>query len=140
MTTRNCVFSDPHNIERCTECGATIDLCMCVNIDDSAHQRLASPEGIVIAMIRGELSANPTDGSAGSQHLLVSLMQEVGELAQAMIEHDRIQETTVQMVLRKAVQAAAVTIQIATRGDDNFLYIFPLIEEDLPKGPVSDRF
>jgi hypothetical protein len=44
------------------------------------------------------------------------------------------------MVLREAVQVASMAIRIATEGDDNFAYMFPTVEEELPRGPVQDRF
>ena len=30
--------------------------------------------------------------------------------------------------------------RVATEGDSNFSYVFPAVEEDLPRGPVADRF
>ena len=139
MTDRSCTFLDPHMQERCTECGVTIDLCTCVNINDSAHERLASPDGIVITMIRGELAAARTK-FPGSTHQLVALGEEFGELCQAMMEHDVDGSQSTVMVLREAVQVAAMAIRVATEGDENFAYQFPREEEELPRGPVSDRF
>ena len=67
-------------------------------------------------------------------------MEEAGKLARGLIKHDREQEVTIQEVLRRAVTTAAMAIRIATEGDDNFKYLFPTVEEDLPRGPVTDRF
>ena len=139
MPDRSCTYLDPHNIPACTECGSGVDLCICVRPDDMAHERLTSLDGIVITMVRGELAAArgkfPT-----SLHHLAALMEEVGELAQALMEHDRDGSQTIAMVLREAVQVATMAIRVATEGDDNFAYIFPNVEEELPRGPVTDRF
>lgn len=139
MNERSCTFLDPQLQERCTECGVTIDLCLCVNINDSAHERLASPDGLVITMIRGELQAARKQFPR-TTHMLAALMEEVGELAQAMMEHDVDGSQTTAQVLREAVQVATMAIRVATEGDENFVYQFPTVEEELPSGPVSDRF
>ena len=67
-------------------------------------------------------------------------MEEVGELAQALMEHDRSQGTSVQEVMREAVQCAAMSIRIAVEGDENFMYEFPILEEKLPSGPVGRTY
>lgn len=136
---RTCTFLDQQNTERCTECGVSIDLCLCANVDLSAHQRLNSTDGMIISMIRGELDA-ARGKFPGSTHQLAALMEEVGELAQAMMEHDRDGSQTVQEVLREAVQVAAMAIRVAAEGDENFVYQFPIVEEDLPRGPVGGRY
>lgn len=137
MIDRTCTFLDQHRMQRCTECSATIDLCLCVDVDVQALDRLTSPDGIVISMVRGELDA-ARKKFPDNLHQLVALMEEVGELAQAMMEHDRDGSQTIQMVLREAVQVASMAIRVATEGDENFSYLFPSIEEDLPRGPVGD--
>lgn len=137
--TRTCSYTDPHNIPRCTECGITLDLCLCVNVEGSAHERNNSADGIVLSMIRGELDAARSEYPDG-QHALAALLEEAGKLARGLIKHDRAQEVSTQEVLRRAVTTAVMAIRIATEGDDNFKYLFPTVEEALPKGPVSDRF
>lgn len=123
----------------CTECGSGLDLCTCVRPDDMAHERLTSPDGLVIRMIRDELVAART-AFPGDLHMLAALVEEVGEVAKGLMEHDLGLGTTTQQVLREAVQVACMAIRVATEGDANFSYVFPAIEEDLPKGPVADRF
>lgn len=137
--TRTCTYVDPHNIQRCTECGITTDLCLCMNVEGFAHDRLHSPDGIVMTLVRGELDA-ARGKFPDSTHQLAALMEEVGELAQALMEHDRDGAQTIAMVLREAVQVASMAIRLATEGDNNFKYVFPATEEDLPRGPVTDRF
>jgi hypothetical protein len=130
MTDRTCTYHDPWNIVRCTECGTTVDLCVCANVTLSAHERLNSSDGIVIRMVRGELDAARAS-FPNATHMVVALMEEVGELAQAMIDHDRSGSKTPHEVLREAVQVASMAIRIAVEGDDNFSYLFPV--------PVSEQ-
>lgn len=137
MIDRTCTFLDIHRTPRCTECSATLELCQCVDPDTQALERLTNPDGIVITMIRGELDA-ARKKFPDNLHQLVALMEEVGELAQAMMEHDRDGSQTVQMVLRECVQVAAMAIRVATEGDENFAYLFPQTEEDLPSGPRGE--
>lgn len=137
--TRTCSYSDPQNMGRCTECGITLDLCLCANVNLSAHQRLNSADGIIISMVRGELDAARKQFPE-TTHMLAALTKNVGELAQAMMEHDRDSSQTTQQVLREAVQVATMAIRIAAEGDENFVYQFPVVEEDLPRGPVGGRY
>ncbi len=136
---RTCTYSNRHNIECCTECGLGIDLCQCVEPDHIAEHRLTSPDGLVFMMIRDEVKA-ARDKFPETTHMLAALVEEVGELSQAMMEHDRAQGTSVQEVLREAVQVAAMAVRVAVEGDNNFLYEFPVVEDELPRGPVGGQY
>ena len=139
MTTRSCTFLNRHNTVCCTECGSDLSLCQCVAWDEAAYNRLTSPDGLVFVMIRDELKAART-AFPTTTHMLTALVEEVGEVAKALMEHDRKEGTSVQEVLREAVQVASMAIRIAVEGDDNFLYEFPVTEDDLPRGPVSRQY
>lgn len=139
MPDRSCTYLDPHNLPCCTECGSSLDLCMCVRPDDMAHERLTSVDGLVIRMIRDELVADRT-ADPDTTHRLATLMEKVGLLSTAMARHDAGLGTSPQEILREAVQAAAMAIRVATEGDGNYRYVFPMVEDELPKGPVADRF
>lgn len=139
MSDRSCTYSDPHNTPACTECGRGIELCVCVRPDDMAHERLHSVDGQVIRMIHDELIADRT-ADPNTVHMLATLMEKVGLLSTAMARHDAALGTSSQEVLREAVQVACMAIRVASEGDSNYRYLFPQIETELPKGPVSDRF
>jgi len=139
MTTRSCTFINPHNTVCCTECGSDLSLCQCVAWDQAAHDRLTSPDGLVFVMIRDELVAS-REAFPETTHKLAALMEEVGELAQAMMHHDRKLGISTQEVLREAVQVATVALRIAVEGDDNFLYEFPIVEDELPRGPMGRTY
>jgi len=136
---RNCTYLNKHTVECCTECGLGIDFCQCVDADGKAEHRLTSPDGLVMKMISDELAA-AREAFPKTTHMLAALVEEVGELSQALMEHDRQQGTSVQEVLREAIQVAAMAVRIAVEGDDNFLYEFPVIEDDLPRGPVGGQY
>lgn len=139
MTTRSCTFINSHNVTCCTECGSDLSLCQCVAWDEAAYDRLTSADGLVFVMIRDELKA-ARGAFPGTTHMLCALVEEVGEVAKAIMEHDRKQGTSVQEVLREAVQVASMAIRLAVEGDDNFLYEFPIVEDELPRGPVSRQY
>lgn len=135
---RACTYVDDHAMERCTECGVSIDLCNC-DYEASARARNNTADGEVIKMIYGELRAARASFPE-TTHMLVALGEEYGELCQAMIDHDRSQAKSTNEVLREAVQVATMAIRVATEGDDNFLYQYPRVEEDLPRGPVGGQY
>lgn len=90
-------------------------------------------------MVRDEIAAARA-ADPDITHRLATLMEKVGLLSTAMAQHDSGLGTSTQEVLRAAVQVASMAIRVATEGDGNYLYIFPQVEEDLPRGPVTDRF
>lgn len=139
MTTRSCTFLNKHNTVCCTECGSGLELCQCVAWDEAAHDRLTSPDGLLFVMIRDELKAARA-AFPGNTHMLCALVEEVGEVAKAMMEHDRKEGTSVQEVLREAVQVASMAIRVAVEGDENFLYEFPIVEDELPRGPMGRTY
>jgi hypothetical protein len=104
-----------------------------------AYERLTSVDGLVIRMIRSELVADRT-ADPDTTHMLATLMEKVGLLSTAMARHDAALGTSPQEVLREAVQVAAMAIRVASEGDNNYRYVFPMVEDELPKGPVADRF
>ena len=136
---RTCTYRDRRNTLCCTECGSDLTICQCQAVDEMAQERWTSPDGLVMKMITDELAA-AREAFPGKTHMLAALLEEVGELAQAMIQHDRKQGTSVHEVLREAVQVAAMAIRLAVEGDDNFLYAFPVVEEELPRGPVGRQY
>lgn len=136
---RSCTYANPYNTQCCTECGQSVELCQCVNHDQAAHDRLTSPDGLVFIMVRDELRS-ARGAFPGTTHALAALVEEVGELAEALMEHDRKQGTSVSEVLREAVQVACMGIRIAVEGDENFAYEFPVVEDELPRGPVGRQY
>ena len=139
MAERTCTYMDLHNAPACTECGSDLSLCTCVNPDGIAYGRLNSPDGIVIRMVRDEIAAARA-ADPDTTHRLATLMEKVGLLSTALARHDAGLGTSPQEVLREAVQAAAMAIRVATEGDGNYLYLFPAVEPDLPRGPVSRQY
>jgi len=57
----------------------------------------------------------------GHKHKFAALVEEVGELAQALIDHDRGEQTASQ-VYAEAVQVAAMAIRVAEEGSAEFGY------------------
>ncbi len=139
MPERTCTYRDKHNTICCTECGSDLTICQCPSPDAQAQERLTSPDGLVMKMVADEVAA-AREAFPGKTHMLAALVEEVGEVAQAIMQHDRKQGTSVHEVLREAVQVGAMAIRLAVEGDDNFLYSFPVVEDELPRGPVSRQY
>jgi NTP pyrophosphatase (non-canonical NTP hydrolase) len=139
MTDRTCTYRDKRNTLCCTECGSDLSLCQCPSPNEQAQERWTSPDGLVMKMITDELVA-ARGAFPGTTHMLAALVEEVGEVAQAMMHHDLKQGTSVHEVLREAVQVGCMAVRLAVEGDDNFLYSFPVVEDELPRGPVSRQY
>lgn len=72
------------------------------------------PSGVTIHAVIAEV-LNARTKFPGNKHLLAALTEEVGELAQAMLQdrpHDEIE--------REAIQVAAVAVRIIEEGDSAF--------------------
>lgn len=54
-----------------------------------------------------------------NHHKLTALMEEVGELANALLEHDRGNDTS-EHVFQEAIQVAATALRLACEGDSHF--------------------
>lgn len=57
----------------------------------------------------------------GTKHVLPALMEEVGELAQAFLDHSYGKDTP-EHIYQEAVQAAAMAMRCAEEGDTTFDY------------------
>jgi len=120
---RECAYRDPHGVVRCTECRRDLDTCLCPDVNAIAQERLTGPDAILFNLIHGELAA-ARDKFPMPNKCLAALGEEVGELFQAMLQHEDGQQTP-QQVLREAVQVASAAIRLATEGDMDFTYEFP---------------
>jgi NTP pyrophosphatase (non-canonical NTP hydrolase) len=58
-----------------------------------------------------------------NKHKLAALVEEVGELAQALLHHDRGKATGAE-VFAEAIQVAVMAIRIAEEGSAEFAYAF----------------
>lgn len=56
-----------------------------------------------------------------TKYLLAALVEEVGELAQALIDHSR-GKTTAEHIYEEAIQVAAMAIRLAEEGSEEFPY------------------
>jgi hypothetical protein len=69
--------------------------------------------------------------------MLAALTEEVGELAQALIDHSR-GKTTASHVFKEAIQVAAMAIRVAEEGDASFPYEYTYdCYRDFPAGVMG---
>jgi hypothetical protein len=96
--------------------------------DESAQRRLWSPDGKMIRAIRGELQ-QAREAFPNNHYLLPALMEEVGELSAALLEHSLTGSPTASEVFHEAIQVATMAIRLGVEGDRDFSYepfeIFP---------------
>ena len=127
---RDCSYRDPRGTQRCTECGAPLDLCHCEEPDDVAHERLWTAEGRTMTMIRNEVE-KALESGIGPRHLLAQLNAEIGQINYQFYVHDDIARTqgetgeqgvTAEEVYRSLVRACSLAIRLAIAGDPNFAY------------------
>lgn len=72
----------------------------------------------------------------GARHKLAALMEEVGELAQALIDHDR-GKATAEDIYLEAIQVASTAVRVALEGSEEFSYTY---SENLPVRLQATRF
>ncbi len=65
----------------------------------------------------------------GNKHLLAALMEEVGELANALLEEEYGEGVSSADVYREAVQVAAMAMRIADEGEPGFAKYTPPAEK-----------
>lgn len=82
-------------------------------MSDSSIDRILSDIQSELMAARSKFPSN--------EHNLAALTEEVGELANAMIEHHR-GNLDAQNIWEEAVQVAVMAIRVATEGDSTFSY------------------
>jgi antirestriction protein len=82
----------------------------------------------MIRAIRGELRLS-REAFPGNHYIHAALIEEVGELSKALMEHSTSGKITAAELFHEAIQVAAMAIRIGTEGDRDFAYepyeIFP---------------
>lgn len=121
MPVRNCTYYDHRRRARCTECNADISLCQCEDPDYLARERLTSRDGQMMVAIRNEIRQARAE-FPHNHYMLPVLVEEMGRLAKAIVEHSLGKEVTTAEVFQEAVQVAVMTIRLATEGDADFSY------------------
>ena len=84
----------------------------------------AEPSAPTFEAIRAELSRARAKFPS-NRHMLAALTEEVGELAQAMIDNHR-QKASADAVRDEAIQVATMAIRVAEEGDADFSYACPV--------------
>jgi len=110
---RTCSYADSRNTERCTECGMSVDLCQCQNVDDKASARLASPEGeFLTAVWRQTAQGNPR------YNLLEHSLEQFGKVAILLTKADSPDSE----IYRSLVQLCVLLTALAAQGAPEYTY------------------
>lgn len=114
---RSCSFLNRRRQEFCTECGADLTLCVCEDPDEAAHQRLNSSEGQFIRAVGAAL-----DAPGINDHLYESLVEKVGDLGAALVDHNQTRSPAPDEIYRILVEIATFATRIATEGTPEYAY------------------
>ena len=120
---RSHTYQDPFNRhEKCCECGQSVSVCICTDLDEKAHWRLHSPLGLTIKTLSDQI-VNRQQAGKSNHYLLIKLMKGVGSLADNMATLTEGGEVaTPQIVFQEAITIAELAIRIAIEGDADFGY------------------
>src|SRR5262245_9808672 len=121
MATRTCTFVDRRAQLRCTECGLTLDLCVCPAPDEQAFRRIASNEGTFLNRVRAEI-ALADERAEGNQFLSVQIHKQAGIVSGLLLSHHDGQGASPQEILQALVQTAVLVTRLAIEGDGEFSY------------------
>jgi len=115
---RICTFLDPRQKERCTECGITIDLCQCRDVNQSAYERTQTPEGEFLRAIEAE-----TVHFERTTHRFESLVKLVGELGVKLVSNADTGSPAPSDIYQTLAKIGAVTVKLGSGGTDEYPYI-----------------
>lgn len=114
---RPCTYLDPRGRERCTECGVTIDLCLCVNPSDKANFRHVSAIGQFTRAVYEEASANTV-----GRNLFEHLVEQVGQIGAALVSNLDTNSPNDNEIRQLMVKAGRTLTLLAAEGTPEYPY------------------
>ena len=94
------------------------------------------PAELFLDLVQEEIEKS-RESFPSNEHKLAALQEEVGELAEALIEHDA-GSLSFEAVTMEAVQAAAMAVRVGCEGDASFAYSFPQDNQSNEQNPTGD--
>lgn len=117
MTDRTCTFYDGRRRLRCTECGRTVDLCQCVEVDEIASRRIASRIGRFLN------DAFNVDGALiPHKHLAETILANYGAILTKIVQHDTDRSIAESEIYRDLVFLTSLLATLATSGTPEYAY------------------
>lgn len=119
MVERACSYHDRRRRIRCTECNLTVDLCVCVDVEEMAFKRLNSGTGKFLREVFAEaqdFEHNPQD------HLLERIISELGMVSMKLIQNDKDRSVPDTDVRRELVRLAGAVTLLAAIGTPEYAY------------------
>jgi len=119
MSRATCIYRDRRGRDRCTECSLHVDLCLCSDPDELAHQRLSTEENLFLR----EVSQRVGEIKKESSHLFEELVQEVGIVGTALVSHNKHRTPAPDVIAKNLITVAALATRLAVSGTEE--YSFP---------------
>jgi hypothetical protein len=119
MTPRTCSYYDRRRRLRCTECNVTLDLCQCIEVEETAYKRLNTITGTFVQEVLREaqnFEHQPLD------HLLERTISELGMVAMKLIQNDKDRSIPDTEVRHELVRLAATITLLAAIGTPEYAY------------------
>jgi hypothetical protein len=118
MDIRVCNFLDHGGKLRCTECGVTVDLCLCTDVSEKAESRLKDEHQ---QFLREVASLYESDEFA-EDHLFAELVQEIGNVGSKLVSHTRNRTPAPAEIHRNLLRVAVLVTRIAVEGTGEYSY------------------
>ena len=115
---RTCTFLDSRQRELCTECGSGLDLCVCVEPDTLALERLKSPPGKFLTEVLVAEEGLPSS----ENHLFEKITKALGEAAEQLVSHAEQRSPSPDVIRRNLVQLGALLTRLASVGTEEYPY------------------
>lgn len=116
IPTRPCVYFDRRNAERCTECGNTIALCLCMEVNDQAFERTTSEVGLFLREVWLARKTAPANST------LEELFAQIG-LAAAQLVKNRDSGTPPDADIRRTfIRAGVLLVTLGALGTPEYTY------------------
>lgn len=125
---RPCVYKDHRLVERCTECGVTLDLCLCREPAEAAARRLGSDSGRFLAQVLQQVFKAEDDGTPNTD--LAALLQiQAADALEHLLRANRSSQivsdaggSSMPNVRQALIEVAALATRLATQGDPLYAY------------------
>jgi hypothetical protein len=120
MPIEPCSFRDRQGRTRCTECGVSVDVCVC-DRNEKAEARWDSPEERFLRAVIQRLQEDRIN-HLSQRHMCNRLGVQLGQLVSFLLLHDDQGPVSEAEVYQKCIELCSTTIRLALEGDSTLAY------------------